>query len=98
MIKLCGLRGGVYFPIVQLDEEFLREAGFGDQFMLGYSGQIRQLIVPYGCDGCTPQEGSPEQDLNSATGGNPGRMDSNEVENITILFATGQSNLTSGMD
>lgn len=96
MIELCGIRGGVYFPIVQLDEGALHEAGFGDQFMLRYIGQIRQLNVPEGC-GCTPQEASPEQDLNSVTEGNPGRTCLSEVEKITVLFATGQSNLMSDM-
>jgi hypothetical protein len=91
------MRGGVYFPVVQLDEDVLREAGFGDQFMLRYMGHVRQLNVPDGCAVCTPQEASPEQDLNSVTGGNPERTGLREVENITVLFATGQLNLISGI-
>lgn len=96
MIEILGERGGVYFPIVQLDVEHLRETGFGNQFMLRYNGQMCQLVPPPDF-GSTPQESSPVQDLNSDTGGNPDRTTREAVENVTVFFATGQSNLVSGM-
>ena len=96
MIEILCLKGGVYFPVFKLDVEQLNRQGFSNQFMLQYTGQSDQLYAtPSGCLRSTPQVDAPEHDLNCATGGSPALKDRSVVENVTVFFATGQSNVVS---
>ena len=96
MLEIYGNRNGVYFPIFQADENALIEAGFNHSFMLRYAGQIRQLSAA-SSEGelLTPQLDKSEQEAKTCTGGNPDLTNFNEVENVTVFFAIGHSNIES---
>lgn len=94
VIAILALRGGTLFPVFQTTLKALREQGFGDQVVMRCSGHISQLNValPPGPDLMTPQVASPEQDLNSVTGGSPARTTLKDEVYVTVDFATGQAN------
>lgn len=93
MIEILGCMGGVYFPIVILDQAALRETGFDGQFILRCIGHRFQLKeMPSVCLDLTPHEELPLQYLKaSGAGGNPGGEGLGEVETVTVFFATGQA-------
>jgi hypothetical protein len=68
--------------------------GFNDQLMLKYTGQIDQLkLLPSECFDSTPHCVEKEHpSMVGGYGGNPGLVGRVDVEKVTILFATEQSN------
>ena len=84
----------VFFPVREIDLDFDDGAEWANQFelRLRYRGQMIQLKVePSLPDSLTPQDSIPVHDKNCMTGGNPDLTVSNEVETLTVLFATVQS-------
>lgn len=93
-IEVFAARGGLFWPLAVIPLGPARPDGLGGQVILRCTGQIRQLkvISPEGCLFSTPQPDDPLHDLNSVTGGMPGRTVATETVTFTLEFATGQSN------
>ena len=87
-------QNGTYLPIRTFNIDALQADGWGDDYAFSFIGQSSQLIIaPSADEDIIPQEASPVQDLNCETGGNPLLISRSEVENVTVFFATGHSNV-----
>ena len=96
-IEIWGRLNGCYFPIILLSVDALRERGYDGEFMLRWPGQMSQFNEsPSGCLSITPQDDSPVHDLNAGGAGIPD-FSRSAVENVTVFFATGHSNVVSGI-
>jgi hypothetical protein len=88
---------GCYFPAIKLSIEKFVAQGFSQRFMLEYIGQVDQLYSPNPEGGATPHPAMPEQLTNSSVSGRPGPCSRNLVDQVTLFFATGQSNVLSNI-